>query len=70
MISELARHGYRISPGTLYPMLHTMERDGYLSSRVKSMGRTRRRFYRITRKGRSALKLAQTHLRELIHEVD
>ena len=29
MIDELAHHGYRLSPGTLYPMLHKMERDGY-----------------------------------------
>ncbi|MFA5682594.1 MAG: helix-turn-helix transcriptional regulator, partial [Hydrogenophaga sp.] len=33
MIDELAHHGYRLSPGTLYPMLHKMERDGYLVSR-------------------------------------
>jgi PadR family transcriptional regulator PadR len=30
MIDELARHGYKLSPGTLYPMLHAMERSGYL----------------------------------------
>ena len=35
MIDELARHGYRLSPGTLYPMLHAMERKGYLTSRVE-----------------------------------
>jgi DNA-binding PadR family transcriptional regulator len=28
MIEELARHGYKISPGTLYPMLHALERKG------------------------------------------
>src|SRR5437660_2575539 len=32
MIHELARHGYTLSPGTLYPMLHALERDGYLRS--------------------------------------
>ena len=28
MIYELARHGYTLSPGTLYPMLHGLERRG------------------------------------------
>ncbi len=32
MIEELARHGYRISPGTLYPLLHGLEKKGYLRS--------------------------------------
>jgi hypothetical protein len=35
MIEELRRHGYRISPGTLYPMLHALERKGYLRSRIE-----------------------------------
>src|SRR5664279_3994785 len=39
MIDELAHHGYRLSPGTLYPMLHAMERNGYLTSRVQRGGR-------------------------------
>jgi PadR family transcriptional regulator PadR len=35
IIEELARHGYKLSPGTLYPLLHGMERKGYLRSAVK-----------------------------------
>ncbi len=31
MIDELRRHGYDLSPGTLYPILHSLERAGYLS---------------------------------------
>ena len=38
MIDELGRHGYRLSPGTLYPMLHPIERKGYLVSRVQPGG--------------------------------
>ena len=38
MIDELAHHGYRLSPGTLYPMLHAMEKKGYLTSRVQRKG--------------------------------
>lgn len=65
MIDELARHGYRLSPGTLYPMLAKMERDGYLTSRIERDGRTSRKFYTITEKGREGLAVARVRLREL-----
>jgi PadR family transcriptional regulator PadR len=28
MIEELAGHGYKLSPGTLYPILHRLEENG------------------------------------------
>src|ERR1700737_1777578 len=64
MIHELARHGYTLSPGTLYPMLHALERRGYLKSRSERSGRTIRRIYRATALGREAHKLARTQVRE------
>jgi PadR family transcriptional regulator PadR len=69
MIEELAKHGYRLSAGTLYPMLHAMERRGYLTSTEHRLGRTKRRVYRATPLGGEALALAQTKLRELFREV-
>ena len=69
MIEELAHHGYKISPGTLYPMLHGMERKGYLKSVKKRDGRTYRRFYRATPLGRKALALVRARLNELFDEV-
>lgn len=69
MTEELARHGYRISPGTLYPMLHTLERSGYLKSRMHGTGRRARRLYRATRKGRAALDVAKDRVRELFGEL-
>jgi DNA-binding PadR family transcriptional regulator len=69
IIEELARHGYRLSPGTLYPMLHTMERKGYLRSRERSSGRSIRRLYRTTALGDRALKVAKAKLRELVGEL-
>ena len=69
MIEELAHHGYKISAGTLYPMLHGMERKGYLKSIKKRDGRTYRRFYRATPLGRKALVLVRTRLNELFDEV-
>jgi PadR family transcriptional regulator, regulatory protein PadR len=64
MIHELARHGYRLSPGTMYPMLHAMEERGYLVSRVERMGRTSRKLYRATKLGQQGLALAKVRIRE------
>ena len=69
MAAELARHGYRISPGTLYPTLHRMEAEGLLRSRsVVAAGRVRRS-YRATARGRRELTRAKALLRELADEV-
>lgn len=68
MIHELAEHGYTLSPGTLYPMLHAMERKGYLVSRTEKDGRIMRKYYRATPKGREGLALAKERLREFIGE--
>ena len=65
MIHELASHGYTLSPGTLYPMLHALERSGYLRSREERDGRTYRRIYRATALGREANKIAKVQVREL-----
>ncbi|MFC7477746.1 PadR family transcriptional regulator [Dankookia sp. GCM10030260] len=69
MIEELARHSYRLSAGTLYPMLEAMQQRGYLVSRREQHGRTIRRLYRITDRGREGLAVAMERLRELRVEV-
>ncbi len=66
---ELARHGYRLSAGTLYPMLHALEQKGYLRSTVAWEGRQSRRFYRATAKGRKALYSARVKVQELFGEL-
>jgi DNA-binding PadR family transcriptional regulator len=70
MIEELGRHGYRLSAGTLYPILHGMEEQGYLRSSIKPTpdGR-RRRVYRITPAGRRAFAVAKIKVRELFGEL-
>ena len=70
MIDELASHGYRLSPGTLYPMLSKLERDGYLISATERDGRTSRKFYTITQKGREGLEVARARLKELKGETN
>src|SRR5215469_16853949 len=52
MVEELARHGYQISPGTLYPILHGLEKKGYLRSRIERNGKSQRKIYHATAKGR------------------
>jgi PadR family transcriptional regulator PadR len=69
MMLELKHHGYRIGPGTLYPLLHGMERDGLLKSELKNLTGRRRRLYRITAAGRKALKRAKIMVDELHHEM-
>jgi DNA-binding PadR family transcriptional regulator len=50
-------------------MLHGLERKGYLKSHKKRVGRTYRRFYRATPKGRKALTVVRARLNELFDEV-
>jgi DNA-binding PadR family transcriptional regulator len=69
MIDELARHGYKMSPGTLYPMLRRLETKGYLSSREERDGRTVRKFYRATPAGMEALSVARAKAEELFGEI-
>ena len=69
MIEELARHGYKISPGTLYPMLHKLERQGSLRSSEKRDGNRIRRVYRATPLGRRVLRAAKAKVRELFEEI-
>ena len=69
MSEELASHGHRISPGTLYPLLHRMEAEGLLASREERTGSQIRRLYRATDEGNRALEEARAALRELADEV-
>jgi DNA-binding PadR family transcriptional regulator len=69
MIEELGRHGYRLSPGTLYPILHGLEERGYLRAREERVGRSMRRVYRATASGKRALAQAREKVRELFGEL-
>ena len=69
MIEELGRHGYRLSAGTAYPLLHGLERKGHLKSSRKRRGKHSRRVYRATPAGRKALAAAKEKVRELFSEL-
>jgi PadR family transcriptional regulator PadR len=68
MAEELARHGYRISLGTLYPLLHGLERKGYVRSVEMRKGQSIRKVYRATPLGKKALKAIKLKVSELFGE--
>jgi DNA-binding PadR family transcriptional regulator len=69
MAAELAHHGYRISPGSLYPTLHKMETEGLLRSSQRVVEGRARRCYVTTAKGYKTLESTKRQLRELANEV-
>jgi len=70
MMEELVHHGYRIGPGTLYPLLHGLERGGMLKSALKNAGGRERRVYKITALGKKALDRARVKVDELHRELN
>ena len=69
IMDELKRHGYSVSPGTLYPILHSLEKQGYLSGRKENIGGKIRKYYKITKGGTIILEKSKEKLRELVDEV-
>jgi PadR family transcriptional regulator, regulatory protein PadR len=69
LIRELARHGYDVSPGTVYPILHELERAGYLRREDWVVQGKVRKYYRITPPGRQALAEVRVKIAELVTEV-
>jgi len=69
MLRELRRHGYRLSPGTLYPLLHRMQKEGLLACESIVVKGKVRKYYTATKKGRRALEQARKKIRELVAEV-
>ena len=69
LIAELRRHGYELSPGTLYPVLHQLEASGYLGRLDRVVDGRVRKYYTLTRRGRAALADARTKIGELVGEV-
>jgi DNA-binding PadR family transcriptional regulator len=69
LIEELARHGYEISPGTMYPTLMKLKRGGYLTCKARIVDRKQRKYYRITNEGRELLDRMRKKIEELYQEV-
>ncbi|HOV09132.1 MAG TPA: PadR family transcriptional regulator [Spirochaetota bacterium] len=69
MIEELSRHGYKLSPGTLYPILHSLEKEGFLESFQENVSGKIRKYYRATQKGLDELQNVKKYLKELVNEI-
>jgi len=69
IMKELRRHGYSVSPGTLYPILHSLESQKYLVSKKVVVGGKVRKYYKITKKGSNVLDKSKEKLKELVSEV-
>jgi PadR family transcriptional regulator PadR len=69
MIEELRRHGYELGPGTMYPILHGLEKAGYLAREDRVVNGKIRKYYTATAAGVQALVEARRKIAELVHEV-
>ncbi len=69
MIEELKSHGYEVSSGTLYPILHGMEEDGVLEVEEKTVDGKVRKYYSITQEGEELLEEARKKTAELFEEI-
>jgi PadR family transcriptional regulator, regulatory protein PadR len=69
LIEELHRHGYNLSPGTLYPILHWLENEGLLRSRQQVVHGKIRKYYRTTSAGQRTLREAKERIMELVNEI-
>ncbi|MBM7583772.1 DNA-binding PadR family transcriptional regulator [Bacillus pakistanensis] len=69
MLEELREHGYNISSGTLYPILHTMEKDELLNKEERIVEGKIRKYYTCTEKGIHVLGEARKKAYELFKEI-
>ena len=69
MIEELKEHGYDMSPGTLYPLLHSMESKGLLEKEEKIVEGKIRKYYETTELGKEVLEEARKKAYELFKEI-
>ena len=69
IIKELQRHGYKIGPGTMYPLLHSMEKRGWLRARTSQIEGRNRKMYIATKSGMKTLEEAKAKVHELFEEI-
>lgn len=66
---ELEEHGYSLSFGTLYPLLHRLCDDGYLDREERNVEGKIRKYYTLTGDGSVLLGQVREKLKELVEEV-
>ena len=69
LMEELAVYGYRLSPGTLYPILHGLQEEKLLVSEMRVVEGKSRKYYRLTSAGRKVLEEGKKKAQELLQEL-
>jgi len=69
LIEELSHHGYKLSPGTLYPTLHKLEEENLLKSYAENRDGKIRKYYKTTPKGNRILEQAKKKINILVEEI-
>ena len=70
LMDELSEHGYKLSFGTLYPVLHDLEKSGWLIREERLVGGRWRKYYRTSDQGQEALATARHQVKELSEELE
>lgn len=68
MIEELAEHGYKVSPGTLYPVLKSMVEEGLIEKEDRNVNGKIRKYYKTTEEGAKLLADLKSNLKELMDD--
>ncbi|MEM6298497.1 MAG: PadR family transcriptional regulator [Bacteroidota bacterium] len=68
-IKEISDEKIMISEGSLYPILHKLERDGVLEAEKEKIGRRVRRYYKLTSKGKPFAAAATAELQDFLQTV-
>ena len=69
MIEELQSHGYKVSAGTIYPMLHSLEEAELIQQEERTVEGKVRKYYSITPQGEQVLEEARKRAYELFKEI-
>jgi PadR family transcriptional regulator PadR len=69
LIEELGHHGYKLSPGTLYPILHNLDKEGILKSSTRNVDGKIRKYYRTTTRGKKTLSEVKKKVTILLEEI-
>jgi len=67
IVKELAKRSedaFVLKEGTLYPILHSLEEDGYVESYWEEFDSRKRKYYHITKKGLRQLKDKKSEWKE------
>lgn len=74
MVAELAKRSddtFRLKEGTLYPLLHTLEKNKWVSSYIRETpGGRERKYYRLTDQGRAQLEYKEQEWRVFSEKVN